>query len=255
MREHSAAWRVGQMDGLEVLQASYVRHRFARHSHPTFAVVLIDQGAARYWYRGAEHVVGAGMVSLLNPDEVHTGAPAAEHGYCQRTLYLQPGLLPGAHFRETLSGDSELFARVHRLHQAIARPTDELLLSQRLSDVTDWLMRHHTDTPVAPQAALEHRAVQRLRELIEDDPTARIGLEQLAQSVGMSCAHLSRAFRNAYSLPPHAYRLQVRIERAKALLRQGAEAAQIAFDLGFNSQSHFITQFKRWTGVTPGHYS
>ena len=253
VKETSHAWTVPELGGLEVMHASFVRHRFAKHSHETFTVVLIDDGASRFWYHGADHIIGAGMVALLNPDEVHTGSPITPDGYSQRSLYLGPDHFPEPRFfRELLSRNATLFASISALHDAIPN-RDDLELPVRFSHVTEGLL-HLTDARDCRPHRLEPSAVQQLRERIEDDPAAQIRLEMLANSLGSSCAHLSRAFTKMHGLPPHAYRLQVRLERAKPKLLAGTSAAQVALELGFNSQSHFTTQFKRWTGVTPGRY-
>jgi AraC-like DNA-binding protein len=268
VKETSHAWTVPELGGLEVMHASFVRHQFAKHSHETFTVVLIDDGASRFWYRGAEHIIGAGMIALLNPDEAHTGSPITPDGYSQRSLYLEPDHLLSDHFlsdhllsdhfhgprffRELLSRDQKLFASISEFHDAISR-RDELELPTLLGGVTEHLLRL-TDARVPQTLPVEVGAVRHLRELIEDDPSSQVSLEMLAASLGSSCAHLSRAFTRTHGLPPHAYRLQVRLERAKPKLLAGHNAAQVALELGFNSQSHFITQFKRWTGVTPSHY-
>jgi AraC-like DNA-binding protein len=263
VKETSRAWTVPELGGLEVMHASFVRHRFAKHSHETFTVVLIDAGASRFWYRGAEHIIGAGMVALLNPDEAHTGSPITPNGYSQRSLYLEPNHFEPNHFepnqfleprffRESLSHDANLFASISALHDAIPN-RDDLELPVRFAHVTEHLLRL-TDARASQTSPVEMTVVRQLRELIEDDPSANIRLSTLAASLGSNCAHLSRAFTKAHGLPPHAYRLQLRLEKAKPKLLAGNSAAQVALELGFNSQSHFITQFKRWTGVTPGHY-
>jgi AraC-like DNA-binding protein len=258
VKETSHAWTVPELGGLEVMHASFVRHRFAKHSHETFTVVLIDDGASRFWYRGAEHIIGAGMVALLNPDEAHTGSPITPNGYSQRSLYLEPNhflsddFLGPRFFRESLSRNQKLFASISAFHDAISR-RDELELPTLLDSVTEHLL-HLTDARAPHTAPVEVSAVRQLRELIEDDPSANIRLKTLAASLGSNCAHLSRAFTRTHGLPPHAYRLQLRLEKAKPKLLAGDSAAQVALELGFNSQSHFITQFKRWTGVTPSHY-
>jgi AraC-like DNA-binding protein len=259
VQERSVAWRVPELGSLEVLHANFVRHEFPRHSHDTFAVVLIDRGASKYWYRGAQRFTNSSEVSLLNPDEVHTGSPATPEGYTQRTLYLEPERLwDGAtprFFKSPQVSDLHLRELVSDLHDAIAVHADELELTERLGSVTDWLERFHTDLRPPRTSALEPSVVRRLREQLEDDPGAGVRLAELAASLGSSVAHLSRAFQRAYGLPPHAYRLQLRVERAKRLLETKMTSAEVALEVGFNSQSHFVTQFKRWTGVTPGCYA
>jgi AraC-like DNA-binding protein len=258
-RVNNSVWQIPALGGLEVLRADFVRHSFPKHSHETFTVVLIDRGASTYWYRGANRSTGVGEVSLLNPDEVHTGSPAKLEGYAQRSLYLEPARFWNGStlrfFRGSQVSDAHLRALVSDLHDAIASQADELELTERLSAVTEWLTHFHTDARPAKTTPLEPGIVRRLRELLEDDPASTVNLELLANQVGSSVAHLSRAFGRAHGLPPHAYRSQLRIERAKARLLPGVSHAQLALELGFSSQSHFVTQFKRFTGVTPGHYS
>jgi AraC family transcriptional regulator len=56
-------------------------------------------------------------------------------------------------------------------------------------------------------------------------------------------------------ISPHQYLLQQRVERAKQLLKQrNLSIVDIAFQCGFNSQSHFTRCFRKWTGITPKAY-
>ena len=82
-----------------------------------------------------------------------------------------------------------------------------------------------------------------------------IDLAQLAEIAQLSPFHLLRSFRNQVALPPHAYQIQVRILRAKQMLRAGMPCIETAFAVGFADQSHFTKHFKRIVGVTPGLYS
>jgi AraC-like DNA-binding protein len=53
-------------------------------------------------------------------------------------------------------------------------------------------------------------------------------------------------------LAPHQFVLQERINRAKALLRQGNETiVDIALGVGFENQAHFTTVFGNLVGMTP----
>ena len=56
-------------------------------------------------------------------------------------------------------------------------------------------------------------------------------------------------------MPPHAYHLQLRIDRAKRLLAAGSAPARVANDSGFVDQSHLTRHFRKWVGVTPGAYA
>lgn len=59
-------------------------------------------------------------------------------------------------------------------------------------------------------------------------------------------------FKRAVGLPPHAYLIACRIDRAKKLAAANPKVtqAQLAIDLGFSSASHFVRAFKQVTGST-----
>jgi AraC-like DNA-binding protein len=71
----------------------------------------------------------------------------------------------------------------------------------------------------------------------------------------MSRFHLARGFAREFGLPPHAYQIALRVERARALLARGLRAVDVAAAVGFADQSHFARHFTRAVGVTPGRYA
>jgi AraC family transcriptional regulator len=77
-------------------------------------------------------------------------------------------------------------------------------------------------------------------------------IADLAAYCGLSRSHFSRAFKQMTGVPPHRFQLQLRIEKAKALLcTPGRRMADIAMLCGFTDQSHFNRRFKQLVGLTP----
>ena len=71
----------------------------------------------------------------------------------------------------------------------------------------------------------------------------------------LSPFHFSRAFKQATGSAPHQFVIARRVRRAQLLLAAGScSQAQIAYETGFASQSHFASTFRRVTGMTPGQY-
>jgi transcriptional regulator GlxA family with amidase domain len=62
-------------------------------------------------------------------------------------------------------------------------------------------------------------------------------------------------FHREVGLPPHAYQIQVRVARARALIATGVPLAEVASMTGFADQSHLTRLFKRIVGVPPGQYA
>lgn len=85
---------------------------------------------------------------------------------------------------------------------------------------------------------------------------ARLGdglkLHELAATVRMSQFHFARKFRLSTGQSPHAYLTLRRMERAKHLLREtGMPLAQVAREVGYQTQAHFTGVFRRYVGLTP----
>jgi AraC-like DNA-binding protein len=99
------------------------------------------------------------------------------------------------------------------------------------------------------------RAIERARHYLRENFNELVSLDELAALTKLSRFHLVRAFALHTGIPPHAYQLKLRIERACVLLRAGVTAAEVATQVGFADQSHFTRHFKRIRRITPGRYA
>jgi len=115
--------------------------------------------------------------------------------------------------------------------------------------------------------AVRHRAVRicrgglgparlrRIADLVYARLEDELGLDELAQSVGLSTAHFSRMFRKSTGETPHQFVLRQRLERAKAMLRApDARILDVAVACGFKTQQHFAQVFRDLCGISPTGY-
>ncbi|WP_348644656.1 AraC family transcriptional regulator [Starkeya sp. ORNL1] len=87
---------------------------------------------------------------------------------------------------------------------------------------------------------------------VEANLAEPISLADLAVVAGMSRMYFASQFRAATGLKPHDYVLRKRIERAQHLLSGTSEAlVEVALAVGFQTQAHFTTVFKKLVGATP----
>ncbi|EJJ25484.1 helix-turn-helix domain-containing protein [Rhizobium sp. CF142] len=98
--------------------------------------------------------------------------------------------------------------------------------------------------------------LKRVTEYVEDYLyRADLNVDELAGVAHMSHFHFSRAFKKAVGKPPHQFILDRRIEKARIYLADGKETlSEIAYAIGFSSQAHFSSVFRRMVGVTPANY-
>jgi AraC-like DNA-binding protein len=94
--------------------------------------------------------------------------------------------------------------------------------------------------------------LRRVYEFVESNLESRISLQMLASAAGVSRMYFAAQFRAATGMRPHSYLTRRRIDHAKKLLAESNETiVDIAFGVGFQTQSHFTTVFKRIEGITP----
>jgi len=102
---------------------------------------------------------------------------------------------------------------------------------------------------------LSDARVRRVIEFMQSSLAEDISLSELAEVASLSPNYFLNAFRKATGKTPHRYRTELRIERVKELLRNPRiPIIQIAISLGYSSQSHMTTVFRRVVGVTPAAY-
>jgi AraC family transcriptional regulator len=103
--------------------------------------------------------------------------------------------------------------------------------------------------------ALAPRRLKRVLDCMEARLAEPITLDDLADSAGMSRFHFSRVFRAETGVPPYAYLLHRRAERAKTLLREThASLPEVMERTGFSSPTRFAANFRRATGRSPAQY-
>ena len=266
----SATWSDKAFGATEFLFADYRDFVFPAHLHETFAIGVIEAGGQRFRPgRASALVMPAGTLCAINPGVVHEGRPATEQGWRYRMFYPSPALVASKlehSQRGPLSGDwglarhviddRELYREFLTLH--VSSQLEETLL-ERQTRIADFLLRlferHGNFSPERNQLKLAPRTVARVRDYLHSMYQQQVSVADLAQAAGVSGTHVIRAFSAGTGMPPHAYLVSLRVERAKALLREGRSAAEAALETGFYDQSQLTRHFKRLTGVTPGRFA
>lgn len=247
------------LQGIDVVVADS-NHAFGRHFHDEFGIGLIERGAQRSASGRGIVEAGPGDLITVNPGEVHDGRPIDAAGRRWRMLYIDPARLldaaqdaaPGAMHEFTLPvlRDPRLAQRFLTLFQTALVRDDGLRAEAALLDLVAGLLQ-----PVEPKPAADVVEIAAARERIDDDPSASPTLAELAHACGLSRYQFLRAFKRLTGLPPHAYLLQRRLQRARQLLRGGQSAVDTAAACGFADQSHMTRSMVRCLGLTPGAFS
>ncbi len=254
--------------GIETIRAHFQGHAYDPHWHDSYLIGVTEQGVQQFSCRQQRHISTPGQVFMLEPGEIHDGTAPSAEGFTYSMLYLDPhwlerelralfeqapaSCLPG--FARTLLGDRRLaqatllaFQALHSNELRIVRQTALDGLLAQMTTHLHWRQPQLLD-PRLPLVA--QRARDYLHAHVHDD----IGLDDLARISGVDRFRLTRAFKAAFGMAPHAYLIQLRLAKARHLLARGETPVQVASALGFADQSHLGRWFRRAYQLTPAHY-
>jgi AraC-like DNA-binding protein len=97
--------------------------------------------------------------------------------------------------------------------------------------------------------------VRRAKAAIEEQTESLPIIDSLADSLGVSAGHLRRVFKQHTGLSPYQYHLELKISRAKLMLRESdMPIKHIATQLGFQNVYHFSKLFKKMTSAPPNRW-
>ncbi|MGV3757367.1 MAG: helix-turn-helix domain-containing protein [Verrucomicrobiota bacterium] len=105
------------------------------------------------------------------------------------------------------------------------------------------------------QANSEPPVIRKAKEFIHEHQAEDITLGQVAKSVNTSTFYFCKIFKKYSGLNFTDYVSRVRIEKAKnLLLNPNLRVSEIAYEVGFQSLTHFNRVFKRIVGQSPTQY-
>ncbi len=258
---HQAEQYRSAVAGVEAVTFFSSRH-FPRHSHDQFGIGVIASGAHRSWSGVGAVNAMAGDIIMVNPGEMHDGAPLGGAARAWRMIYLDPAVV-AREAEQEFAGPAEIVRPVARdpmlarrfaalFASLMAGEQDPLEREENLLRSVICLLRRHglaklPDTRTSPPVA---QAIERL----DSAPEAQVSLAELAALSGVSRFQLLRGFAREVGITPHAYLVQRRVLLARHLLASGQTPAEAALDAGFADQSHMTRAFVRQLGVTPSRY-
>ncbi len=117
-------------------------------------------------------------------------------------------------------------------------------------------------------AIVEEFLLSMFRSRMESNPCVDFAVNEMAsrpdalsiarmnQKIGYSQKHFTEMFKRQVGVTPKAYLKIMRFQKAVKRIAECSEIdwTAIAADCGFYDQSHFINDFKHFSGFTPEHY-
>ncbi len=133
--------------------------------------------------------------------------------------------------------------RLDHLHEQLAEAATDVA---RIARVEDFLLAQAGDARPDPLVTAAVASIERA--------PARVRIETLARRIGLSQSALERRFRRIVGASPRKFASLVRLQHVLRLRDSGIDWTTIAHAAGYFDQSHFIKDFKRFTGLAPASF-
>jgi AraC family transcriptional regulator len=241
------------------------------HAHPDAHIIIWLEGDPGEMIVG-ETIVEPGPALAVGVNSYqphsHRFAPDATPGLFL-AFYIKPEWIARRHGKRPLSAlfQSPAIPVFEQLRSMADDLYNQLMSTHDALDLADYEIERRTEclidavTAQSPARARPASGSQfdfRIRKaiaLMRADVSGRLGLDEIARSVGLSRPHFFALFKEQTKLTPNVYWNTLRMEEALKQV-QGAEESltSVACSLGFTTQGNFTRFFRDHAGVPPTLY-
>lgn len=266
-------WRHPDLPFIESRRASQSRVCYKSHSHPTFSIGAVDQGLSQFSSYFAENcLIKAGTVVVIPAEVEHSCNPMPDFAWSYQMMHLDADWLSELFYEfvdapfvdlgtKNVTKISPFILENRVIYQAFCKLNDCLFdqqlniyeKEQHLIEVLTEILLPNFDFKTLQLTNYFQKEFLNLVEYIQQSEHF-LSLDQLADFSKISRYAIIRLFKNHQGMTPHAYQLNLKVNRARELLKKGQNIVDVAQALDFVDQSHFHRTFKQFTGITPKQY-
>lgn len=233
-------------------------YKISRQYMDSILVILVENGELRLKYQGQKYTAKKGDIVLMDgkkPQYYDTaeyvdffwmhlsGANSAD--LCAHLTHACRGIL---HCSENNRKAAALIRRL--IYQFSTNQTiSDVEHSRLLYNLLCYLISSKQCRDLTEESA---NPIQRAIKFIQNHLGENLSLQRIADEVQISPSHLIRLFHTELHQSPHKYITLMRMNRAKYLLKSTELPIKtIAIEVGYRSESSFISAFTEKIGIPP----
>lgn len=150
---------------------------------------------------------------------------------------------------------AELLDPLLRMARLLDAPEDVAVMAPMLEREILYRVLQGPQGAILRQTARSDSRLSQVRRAIDwirQNYAEPLKVERLARLAGMSVSSFHRHFKAVTAMSPLAYHKQIRLQEARRrLIAAPAEAARIAYAVGYESASQFSREYTRLFGLPP----
>lgn len=240
-------------------------HASVRQGLASYLVFLVESGSGILEYDGTQRALQAGDCVFLDCRRPYLHRTGDDLWRLRWAHFYGPNM-GGIYKKYEERGGQPAFRtaqpqRYRALLQelyALAGSDDyvrDMQICTRLFDLLTLLMEESWHPDRGRISRGKRQSVQDIKDYLDTHYTEKITLDALAERFYINKFYLTRVFKEQFGQSVNSYLVQLRITRAKRMLRFTDNSMEtIAQECGLHDANYFARLFKKIEGVTPGEY-
>jgi AraC-like DNA-binding protein len=227
---------------IEIFEGEISKHEYPWHFHNCYTIIMVSTGSIFYEFQDKSIILDETEILILAPFQVHRNIIS------QHTIY-KAIFVPTEYFE--CQGQFTMMTQIVNQPNVVDRIVNifhniDLNPGKEEIKAVIWGL---CEMLIPLQIENDNLSISQSRILpkIEHD----LNINELAAEAHLSKFHFQRKFKKKHGLTVGQLKQQEKTIKAKTLLEDGKLSTDVAYELGFFDQSHFIKYFKKMWAITP----
>ena len=241
-------------------------HTSSRENLFSFLFFLVTDGAGSLLYDGQSHCLQAGDCVFIDCRKPYAQGSSEENLWSLKWAHFYGSSMNGIYEKYVERGgrpaftpqEPALFASLLDCLLAIAGTEDyirDMRINEKLTGLLTLLMAESWHPEAGSHIGGKKKSLQYVKTYLEEHYREKITLDRLAGQFYLNKFYLARTFKEQCGATVLGYLEQVRITRAKQLLRfSDLTAEAVGQEVGIGEPGYFCRVFKKVEGISPGEY-
>ena len=241
-------------------------HTSSRENLFSFLFFLVTDGAGSLLYDGQSHCLQAGDCVFIDCRKPYAQGSSEENLWSLKWAHFYGSSMNGIYEKYVERGgrpaftpqEPALFDSLLDCLLAIAGTEDyirDMRINEKLTGLLTLLMAESWHPEAGSHIGGKKKSLQYVKTYLEEHYREKITLDRLAGQFYLNKFYLARTFKEQFGATVLGYLEQVRITRAKQLLRfSDLTAEAVGQEVGIGEPGYFCSVFKKVEGFSPGEY-
>lgn len=245
--------------------AALAPHTSTRENLNSYLFFIVLEGSGTLKYSDEEYELKAGDCVFLDCRRYYAHSTSEKNLWKLKWVHFYGPNMVSVYSKYSERGGKVCFATKQRKKYVtlldeiydIADSDDyikDMKINDRLSSLLTLIMSESWDME-GSYVDSKRKSLQEVKEYIDEHFSEKMSLDELAKMGYVSKFYFTRLFKEQFGLSVNSYIIQMRITKAKELLRFSDKSIEeIGSECGMEDANYFARMFKKVEGISPREY-